>query len=414
MVSRLTEIMHDILLKEEAEESMFVCLPCIGDTWLKGRPSKRAMPRTCAACGTSTLVALTSRTIAETIKDKLSDHFAIDFGLYPGYEMTLSQIIGHAIHSESEAVCNAVAERLIDTDADEEQFYFHGQEYCRASSRFESEEHERWWIEGEWTQVATELVHGRRFFNTNASRFFESLMAEAMLAGSDAHAHTTAAVKVVPENTCFYRARIAATHAQILEFQKNPSKELGAPPKDRAANNRMSPAGVPLLYVAADAQTSIAEVRPSIGDKVAVGEFISTRHLEFFDFTALTALQHKEISWFEPGYRERTDRRLLLEYLHDLIARPVRATDTDYVMTQALAEFIRYYQKQRFDGISFRSVQREGGVNYVIFDRSKPEALQTPDWIPQFDLVVSQEAVSIFEVARVEYLTINPPTNGIA
>ena len=165
---------------------------------------------------------------------------------------------------------------------------------------------------------------------------------------------------------------------------------------------------VPLLYVAADEQTAIAEVRPSIGDRVVVGEFISNRNLEFFDFTALTALQHNEISWFDPGYRERTDHRLLLEYLHDLIARPVRATDTDYVMTQALAEFIRYYRKQRFDGISFRSVQREGGVNYVIFDRSTPEALQTSDWAPQFDLVVSREAVSIFEIARVDYHTINP------
>lgn len=404
----LADIWHEIQLNEEAEESMFVCLACIGDTWLKGRPSKRAMPRVCASCGTSTLAALTSKTIAETIKNKLDDHFAIDYGLYPGYEMTLSQIIGRAIRCESEAVCNAVAERLIDPDADEEHFYFHGQEYCPASSRFESEEHERWWIEGEWTRIATELVHGRRFFNTNASRFFESLMAEAMLAGSDANADTTAVVKVIPESTCFYRARIAATHAQIQEFQKDPSKELGAPPKDRAANNRMSPAGVPLLYVAADAETSIAEVRPSIGDKVVVGEFISNRHLEFFDFTALTALQHKEISWFEPGYRERTDLRLLLEYLHDLIARPVRATDTDYVMTQALAEYIRYYRKQRFDGISFRSVQRESGVNYVIFDRSTPEALQTSDWVPQFDLVVSQEAVTIFEIARVNYQTIIP------
>ncbi|WP_092224311.1 RES family NAD+ phosphorylase [Pseudomonas sp. NFACC08-1] len=408
MVSLLADIFHEILLEEEAEESMFVCLACIGDTWLKGRPSKRAMPRVCASCGTSTLEALTSKTIAETIKNKLSDHFAIDYGLYPGYEMTLSQIIGHAIRSESEAVCDAVAERLIDPDADEEHFYFHGQEYCRASSRFESEEQERWWIESEWTQIATELVHGRRFFNTNASRFFESLMAEAILAGSDSNADTTAVVKVIPENTCFYRARIAATHTQLQEFQKNPSKELGAPPKDRAANNRMSPAGVPLLYVAADAQTSIAEVRPSIGDKVVVGKFISNRYLEFFDFTALTALQHKELSWFQPGYRERTDHRLMLEYLHDLIARPVRATDTDYVMTQALAEFIRYYGKQRFDGISFRSVQREGGVNYVIFDRSTPEALQTPDWAPEFDLVVSQEELSVFEIARVNYHTINP------
>lgn len=44
-------------------------------------------------------------------------------------------------------------------------------------------------------------------------------------------------------------------------------------------------------------------------------------------------------------------------------------------MTQALAEFIRYDKKWAFDGIAFRSVQCEGGVNYVLFDRGEPEAM---------------------------------------
>lgn len=399
----LDEIWHEVLTEEDAEEPMFVCVACIGDTWLKKKASKRSEAQLCACCGISVLEALTSRKIADTIKKHLSEHFAIDYGLHPGYEMGLSRIIGLAIRCESDAVCNAVAERLIDPDANEKDFYFYGQGYCWVSSPFESEEHERWWVEGDWTRIATELVHGRRFFNTNASMFFESLIFEAMRASSRENPNVTAVVKVVPEATRFYRARIASTHGQLLAFQDDPTKELGAPPKDRAANNRMSPSGVPLLYVAADAETGIAEVRPSIGDKVVVAEFVSTRPLEFFDFTALTTLEHQAISWFEPGYQKRTDRRLLLEYLHDLIARPVRANDTDYVVTQALAEFIRYYDKQRFDGISFRSVQREGGVNYVIFDRSPLEALQIPDWVPQFDLVASKDGVSVFEISRVEY-----------
>ncbi|MFF7108847.1 RES family NAD+ phosphorylase [Pseudomonas sichuanensis] len=399
----LDNIWQEILAEEDAEEPMFVCVACIGDTWLKQRASRRSQAQLCACCGASVGEALTSKKIAETIKKHLPDHFAIDYGLHPGYEMGLSRIIGLAIRCESKAVCNAVAARLVDLDADEEDFYFDGQEYCWASSPFESEEHERWWVEGDWTRIATELVHGRRFFNTNANTFFESLIVEAMRANSPENAGVASVVKIVPQGTRFYRARIASTQGQLLMFQDDPAKQLGAPPKDRAANNRMSPSGVPLLYVAEDAQTGIAEVRPSIGDKVVVAEFVSARPLEFFDFKALTALKHQAISWFEPGYQVRTDRRRLLEYLHDLIAQPVRANDTDYVVTQALAEFIRYYGKQRFDGISFRSVQREGGVNYVIFDRSPLESLQIPDWVPQFDLVASKDAVSVFEIARVEF-----------
>ena len=399
----LQTIGHEILLEEEADESTFVCLECIGDSWLKRRPAKRAVPRPCAGCGTEVSEALMSKDIAKWIKPHLPNHFTIDDGLYPGYGMTLTEVVGLGIRCESPTVCSAVAEKLIDPDVDEEQFYFHGHEYCQAFSRFESEEQERSWVEDEWSRIAAELMHGRRFFNPNASGFFEAVMAEAMHAGSEESPDTSPVVKVIPERASFYRARIASTHAQIEEFQKDPPGKLGAPPKDRAANNRMSPAGVPLLYVADDPQTGLAEVRPSIGDKVVVGEFISRRPLEVFDFTALTDLRHKELSWFEPLYRERTDRRLLLEYLHDLIARPVRANDTDYVMTQALAEYIRYYRKQRFDGISFRSVQREGGVNFVIFDRSTPEALQTPGWLPKFDLDVSKEPLMIFEIERVQY-----------
>ncbi|MBV1810090.1 RES family NAD+ phosphorylase [Pseudomonas viridiflava] len=401
----LEDIVHEMLLKEEAEESIFVCLACIDDTWLKKRPSKCVMEQTCASCGVPVTEALTSKVIVEGIKRHLPDHFAVDDDLYPGRGMTLSQIVGIAIKCNSESVCNAVAKGLVEPNADEGSFYFDGQDYCRKSSRFESVEDKRAWAEAEWARIATGLIHGRRFFNPIANGFFEKVISEVMRAGSEANADTSAVVNILPQNTRFYRARIASTHAQIQEFQKDPPGALGAPPKDRAANNRMSPAGVPLLYVAADADTGIAEVRPSIGDTVVVGEFIASRPMEFFDFTALTGLQHKELSWFEHGYRERTDRRLLLEYLHELIARPVRANDTDYVMTQALAEYIRYYADQRFDGISFRSVQRAGGINYVIFDKSTPEEMLSPNWLPKFSLEASKEPVSIFEVKQVQYQT---------
>jgi hypothetical protein len=77
--------------------------------------------------------------------------------------------------------------------------------------------------------------------------------------------------------------------------------------------------------------------------------------------------------------------------------------DTDYVMTQALAEFIRYDKKWAFDGIAFRSVQCEGGVNYVLFDRGEPEAMLAPDWRPAFHLAIECEAVSMHVIEGVRY-----------
>jgi hypothetical protein len=114
-------------------------------------------------------------------------------------------------------------------------------------------------------------------------------------------------------------------------------------------------------------------------------------------------LRHAALSFFDPSYGKRSEHRMLLEYLHEEIARPVRLNDTDYVMTQALAEFIRYDEQWAFDGIAFRSVQREDGVNYVLFDRGPLEAMVAPDWRPTFHLAISTEAVSMHVIEGVRY-----------
>ena len=324
--------------------------------------------------------------------------------LYPGYELTLNDVVGHAIRCSSEAVRRAVAACLEDPEADEEDFYWPGQEYSRRSSPFESEDHERWYAVGPWHHIAHELAHGRRFFNDAARSFFEWLIGEALEAEDPETPGTPALVTMLDAGAAFYRSRIASGELEARSFAENPGIALGAAPKERAANNRMSPAGVPLLYVSREIDTCIAEVRPSIGDNVVVGRFQSTASLRFFDFTRLgRRLRHAPLSLFDPSYRKRSEHRLLLEYLHEEIARPVRTGDTDYVMTQALAEFIRYDKKWAFDGIAFRSVQCEGGVNYVLFDRGEPEAMLAPDWRPAFHLAIECEAVSMHVIEGVRY-----------
>ena len=404
MVSRVKEILETTFLEAENSEPIFVCLDCVTDSWLKGLASNLILERICACCEKPTLKAQTPAKIANTIREHLPNHFIVDYGLHPGYEMSLADVVGRAIRCSNLTICAAVAELLVDPNAGEEDFYFAEQEYCWSPGRFESEEHERWWVESDWNHIALELTHGRRFFNEKARVFFESLIFEAMRAGSYEHPDYPSVVKILPAASSFYRCRIARNTAEVREFEEDPFSKLGAPPKERAANNRMSAAGIPLLYVSSDAQTCIAEVRPSIGDSVVVGQFTSTVPLKFFDFTALSNLKHEPISLFSPDYEKRNDRRLLLEYLHDLIARPVRTTDTDYVMTQALAEYIRHNVQHSFDGIAFRSVQRsDGGINFVLFDKGLPDSMQVPNWAPQFDLVISADAVSTYQISGVTY-----------
>ena len=398
-------ILSEIWLGMENENSMFVCTSCVQDDWIRNLATGLVKPRTCSGCGKVVEEAQTPVEIASIIRGRLQEYFIVDYGLHPGYEMSLPTIVGKAIRCESDAVCSAIAELLVDHEVDEDEFYSPGQEYSLAPSKFDSEEHERWWAEGDWHAVSYELTHGRRFFNDKAKVFFNSLIREAMGSRKDELSELPSAVKMVPAGSLFYRARVAQNLSEVIRFQGDPEKELGAPPRERAANNRMSAAGIPLMYVAGDSQTCIAEVRPSIGDQVVVAEFVSTENLKFFDFTALRTLEHSPLSLFSPSFSNRADRRLLLGYLHDLIARPVRASDTDYVMTQALAECIRY-SAHGFDGIAFRSVQRsDGGINYVLFDKTTSAQIRHPDQMPEFSLGTSPENVSVHLVKGVTYQT---------
>jgi hypothetical protein len=402
--STLAEHLKRYALEAEDSEPAFVCLECFNDSWLKARADTLIQPRGCAFCGTTVERAQTPAKIAEIISEPLMKNFIIEGGGFPGYEMSLAKIISRGIGSDCVELCQAVADLLVDPNADEEDFYFYGQEYCVDPGPFQSEEENRWWAEGDWHAISTQLAHGQRFFNNQAKGFFESLIFEAMW-GAEKKLAVPAAVKEMAAGSEFFRARISKSPAELATIRANAPKELGAPPKERAANNRMSAAGVPLMYVSDDVKTCIAEVRPSIGDQVVVGQFISTERMRFFDFTALDNLEHEPISIFSPLHGKRTNRRQLLRLLHDLIARPVRATDTDYVMTQALAEYIRYCQYE-FDGIAFRSVQRSsGGINYVLFDKSSPNSLQSPDWKPEFSLAIAEDAISVYQVDGVDYRT---------
>lgn len=396
--------MYEISLEVENAKKMWVCQQCLGDTMLKQLSAQTLADRTCIACGHPKRNALTPERIASFIREYMPEHFIVDDGRFPGYEMSLADIVSRAIRCNTPDVCSAIAEQLVDTRANENDFYWLGQVYCAKPRPFESDEHERWHVIGAWERVANDLTHGRRFFNDEVRRFFDSLISEALNATDTAYSELRPAVRIMPIGSNFYRARIASGISEAKDFKDMPADKLGAPPRKRAANNRMSPAGASLLYVSNNAETCIAEVRPSIGDLVVVGRFISTSALKIFDFTSLSKrLVHAPLSYFDARYEERVEHRRLLEYLHDEIARPVRASNIDYVVTQALAEFIRYETSEKFDGIAFRSVQCTEGINYVLFDDNTQGSINAPNVRPQFNLDISVDAVIIHRISAVHY-----------
>ncbi|WP_180278318.1 RES family NAD+ phosphorylase [Janthinobacterium sp. BJB301] len=393
---------------EADDTNEIICSECVQEPFLiEHMIVPVSVLRACIGCGKTVNRAFISGAIASLCRTTLETYFEIDHGIYPGYELSLVDVLRRALYCNNVTALESVASLLeVEGSGDDEsdQFFSLGQEYRRKSSPFDDEEHERWYVLGDWHTVANQLTHGRRFFNQSAQVLFHGIVREALSAEDHIVPGLRPVVKKVPEGSEYFRARVSRNFKERQSFCSFPTEHLGALPKEVAANNRMSAAGIPHLYLSADLRTCVAEVRPSIGDEVVVGKFTTTKNHIIFDLTAFSRqFNHKPISFFDPSHEERHLLRLLLSHLHVELGRPVKIHDTDYVMTQALAEYIRFECGEKFDGIAFESVQNSGGVNYMLFDSGTDEEQGWPDWKPKFNVQISSSNVSVVKISALSY-----------
>ncbi len=165
-----------------------------------------------------------------------------------------------------------------------------------------------------------------------------------------------------------YRARVFQSDAKLEEAICRPDLHLGAPPAQYANAGRMNAKGISVFYGATTGGVALAEVRPPVGSRVAVAKFQIIRPLSLLD---LTALDHARDggSLFDPTLKERLDRAAFLQSLGARMTRPVMPDDEafDYLVTQAIADFLGTENRPRLDGIIFTSAQVKGGRNVVLF-----------------------------------------------
>lgn len=175
-------------------------------------------------------------------------------------------------------------------------------------------------------------------------------------------------VQTLSRGTKLYRARIERD-ARDLEkhLRTSPATGLGPAPADRVSAGRMNAQGVPMLYVAREADTACAEVAShSPYDEAVVGTFILQQPLRILDLTTIPARR----SLFDET-REPYDERLRsLSFYVDQITRPVILDDNhpvDYVPSQIITDAFRWWTTPRIDGIAYPSRIRTGGKNIVLF-----------------------------------------------
>jgi hypothetical protein len=130
-----------------------------------------------------------------------------------------------------------------------------------------------------------------------------------------------------------------------------------------------------VFYGGTDRDTCLAELRPALGGDTAVIELRTTKSLRMLDFTRLEKSHGVGLSYFQPNFTEEVERLAFLRRLHTLISQPVvPGREEDYLITQTMAEYLAHVHQPPFDGILFKSVQRAGGVNVVLFAERGPGA----------------------------------------
>ena len=147
---------------------------------------------------------------------------------------------------------------------------------------------------------------------------------------------------------------------------------LGTAPREYAKqSNRMSPAGIPMFYGAADVDTAITEVTVHSNpehDHVTVGRFSLTRDISVIDFTKLPVVPSLFDSRLGSFRRE-------IAFMHEFVktlGSPVSTNDEaiEYVPTQVLTEFfLRVFRStngREISGIIYPSVARTNGLSFVL------------------------------------------------
>jgi len=173
----------------------------------------------------------------------------------------------------------------------------------------------------------------------------------------------------VPAGRVFIRGRMTDDPRKVVEWRS--AAALGVPPREKASNSRMSPAGIAMFYGCDDTDTVVAEIGAHDTKRYAiVGEFETIRDLTLLDLADLPPVP----SLYHEAGRQRSyfDLTFLHSFARDL-AQPVALDGREhieYVPTQVITEYLRFIPDYALDGILFRSAQNDG-VCCVLFYTSE-------------------------------------------
>lgn len=370
----------------DEERELRICYECVGEAYLSSEIERNGVEGECSYCdevakswaiyelSDSIEVAFERHFIRTSDQpDSLQERMLADreskYDWYRDGEPVLDVIVNTADISEDAA--NDVLEILADKHYDRhsaeigEETEFDGDSYYE--QRGASDETWQW----KWNNFEESLKSEARFFSRAATDYLASIFdgIDECKTRDDCQVVVNAGPQ--SEFEFLYRARVFQSREKLKEAICHPDLHIGPPPGRFAASGRMNARGISVFYGATDADVALAEVRPPVGSDVVVAKFFIVRPLRLLDLSALEGVYEKG-SFFDPLYKERLERAAFLRSLGRRITKPVMPDDQDfdYLVTQAIADFLATENKPQLDGIIFESVQSKSGRNVVLFHKA--------------------------------------------
>ncbi len=231
--------------------------------------------------------------------------------------------------------------------------------------------------EERWESFVDDVRHKRRFFNTDADSFLDSLFSLLVRDGGELKPEV---VRSLANGEFLYRARHAPTQQKAEEIVANPAAQFGAAPKNIASSQRMTPDGISALYCALERETCLSEIRSITGDQVVSVALTPNSDLKLLDLTVLDRLQPPTLTLLDQGFREQWHRKVFFSSLVKKMSRPkARNDELSYLSTQVVFEYLQVRFGNQVDGLIFPSVQTgETGTNVVVFPNASQLSYEPP------------------------------------
>lgn len=374
-----------------------LCFNCVGEEFLSQEIHNNGEEDTCSYCQ-SVDKTFSIYEISDRIEQAFANHYIRTPDEPSAFEYALSR--DDDMDSDWERGGEPVIESIMDAaqipnNAAKDiqlilssRYEEHGSDYTGDETEFSDDsfyeikhaEDSSW--QHEWNSLEKSFKSESRFFNSIAisclERIFDNLDKMRTSIGSSLF------IDAGPGSSLefIYRARVFQSDESLKLALARPDLHIGPPPSNHARPGRMNANGISVFYGANDPETALAEVRPPVGSKVVIARFNILRSIRLLDLSALEDI-HEKGSIFDPDYILRIQKAVFLKSLADRITKPVMPDDEafEYLVTQAISDFLANKDNPVIDGVVFRSVQTAGNsLNIVLFHKSsKVEKIEVLD-----------------------------------